>query len=84
MMMWQWMTWQMRLIYRSLLKVEVERQEEDGRTKIFEFEFFVFSIFGFGPSNFGTQHLERHISVACHVTRCHVILCLSHTRFCNK
>jgi len=35
--------------------------------------------FDFGPSNFVTQHMERHISVVCHV-----ILCLPHRRFCNR
>jgi len=40
--------------------------------------------FDFGPSNFVTQHMERHIIVVCHVTCRHVILCLPHRRFCNR
>lgn len=40
--------------------------------------------FGFGLSNFLTQHLKRHINVVCHVTRCHAILRLPRTYFCNR
>jgi len=64
---------------------EEERKEED---EVF-YEFFDLVplrilFFDFGPSNFVTQHTERHISVVCHVTRCHVILCLPRRRFCNR
>jgi len=39
--------------------------------------------FHFGPSNFLTQHLKRHISIVCHATRRHAIPCLPHIHFCN-
>jgi len=42
----------------------------------FSMNFWVWSLCEFcflilvGPSNFVTQHTERHINVVCHVTRC--------------
>jgi len=71
------------------MKMEEERHEEEGETKLFKFEFFVLLFFSLGPSGFGlcnfvTRHLKRHIIVIYHVTHRHIILCLPHTNFCNR
>jgi len=73
------------------IKMEEGRHEEDGRIKVFKFEFFVFLSFGFGLSTSfiflfwslllydSSSTLSKLISVIYHV-----IICLSHMRFCNK
>jgi len=72
------------------MKMEDERQEEDGRTKVFKFEFFVFHFlvlvplrilfFGFGPSHCVTRLPLCQISFVCHITP----ISLPHIHLCNR